>query len=69
MRDLLKLNREIKTLDLSCNNLTEQGGNDILEGLKYNTSIVKLDVRMTGVGKKVDVAVQNVLRKNNGFKE
>ena len=45
VRDLLKLNREIKSLDLSCNNLTPEGGTNILEGLKYNTSITKLDVR------------------------
>ena len=45
MRDLLKLNRLIESLDLSCNQLTLEGGVNILEGLKYNTSIKYLDVR------------------------
>ena len=69
VRDLLKLNRVIQKIDLSCNRLTEPGGNTILEGLKYNTSIRQLDIRLTGVGKKVDIAVQNVLHKNSGFKD
>ena len=69
VRDLLKLNRVIQKIDLSCNQLTEQGGNTILEGLKYNTSITQLDIRLTGVGKKVDITVQNVLHKNSGFKD
>lgn len=59
----------MQQLDLSCNCLTDPGGRTILEGLKYNTSIKKLDIRLTGVGKQVDIAVQNVIRKNNGFKE
>ena len=59
----------VQELDLSCNCLTDPGGQTILEGLKYNTSIKKLDIRLTGVGKQVDIAVQNVIRKNNGFKE
>ena len=69
VRDLLKLNRVIHKIDLSCNQLTDPGGITILEGLKYNTSIRKLDIRLTGVGKKVDVAVQNSLHKNSGFKD
>ena len=63
-----------------------KGGLNIIEGLKYNTSITYLDLRwvrpaqpiiraqslgiisrLTGVEKIVDIAVQNVLQKNNGF--
>ena len=83
VRDLLKLNRNITKLDLSCNQLSPRGGLNIIEGLKYNTSITYLDVRsvspviimqsrgshcrLTGVEKIVDITVQNVLQKNNGF--
>ena len=67
VRDLLKLNRNITKLDLSCNELTQKGGLNIIEGLKYNTSLTSFDVRLTGVEKNVDITVQNVLQKNNGF--
>jgi Ran GTPase-activating protein (RanGAP) involved in mRNA processing and transport len=68
VRDLLTLSHALVRMDLSCNQLGEEGGALLLEGLRSNTTMRQLDIRLTGVAKQVDIAVEAVLHKNSGFK-
>ena len=45
---LIKTSRTVKTLNLACNRLGEDGGEKLLEGLKYNDVMMRLDIRLTG---------------------
>ena len=68
VKDLLTLSSSLLRLDLSCNRLTEEGGSLVLQGLKQNTMVRQLDLRLTGVAKQVDIEVQAALQRNSGFK-
>lgn len=55
---MLAKNSTLKLLSLACNKLGSDGSADILEGLKANENILKVDVRLTECGREVDLAVQ-----------
>ena len=61
---MLARNTSLKLLNLSCNSLNESGGKILLEGFKQNEHLLKLDIRLTNAGKDVDLAVQEVIRRN-----
>nr|XP_040574783.1 dynein regulatory complex subunit 5-like [Lepeophtheirus salmonis] len=61
---MLKLSSSIKELNLACNSLGNEGGMILLEGVKSSLTINKLDLRLTGVSKEVDLAIQELLKLN-----
>ena len=54
----------LKELNIACNKLNVDGGFKVLEGVNLSTKIVKCDVRLTGCGRDVDMAIQQTLKKN-----
>ena len=60
----LKYAKNLQELSLACNNLSPEAGEKILEGIADTTNLVKLDLRLTGCGRNVDLGVQEILRRN-----
>ncbi|KAJ8913522.1 hypothetical protein NQ315_017073 [Exocentrus adspersus] len=58
---LLRGNSLLEILDISNNNLGESIGETILEGLKYNSSIRRLDLRMCRIPSETEFQIQELV--------
>ena len=54
----------LKNLNISCNPLGVDGGIKILEGIRSNPKIMRVDIRLTGCSRDTDLAIQEALKKN-----
>jgi hypothetical protein len=54
----------LRYLNLTCNPLNVDGGHKLLDGVRNSPRLLKVDVRLTGCGRDVDMAMQDALKKN-----
>ncbi len=66
MMSILSIGRSpgLRSLNVSCNPLGNSGGMAILDGVKATNRLNKVDIRLTGCGRDVDLSIQEILRKN-----
>lgn len=66
---LLQNNLRIKELDLSCNEIGEDGGTLIRQALEDNTTLAFMDMRMSGVSEEEESAMTEILLQRAERKE
>lgn len=65
---VLIYNKNITSLNLSCNSLQEGGGKILEEGMEDNTTITKMDLRLTDIGQECEYNISQLLKKNRDNK-
>ena len=61
---MLTMNNTLKSINVVSNEIGMKGGKQIQEGILQNSTIVEMDLRLTGVGPDAEESISTVLQKN-----
>jgi len=64
LSEFLKLNRTIRSLDISCNFIDDSNASTLKDALESNTNIVEVDVRNNQLSEGIEREINDIVTKN-----
>lgn len=64
LAEFLKLNRTIKSLDISCNFIDDSNASTLKDSLESNTNIIEVDVRNNQLSEQIEREINEIVTKN-----
>lgn len=64
LAEFLKLNRSIKSLDISCNFIDDSNAATLKDSLEGNPNIIQIDVRNNQLSEETEEEINEIITKN-----